>query len=472
MMKKIGALILAILMIAVVGLAGAEINGGNTVPAPKLADSNDIGVAGTWTAKDAQISQAKNINIVKEIVAFNPNATQVHAPVITYTYTVTPAEVTTQTVTDENNDHTSNTAVVAPVNAGVTTGLVVTGANASGTTVAGDAGNATSATATLVFDNTSKWNTAAAGETNTYNINLDFTNVSFTKAGVYRYQIAETISAASYDAVAMKDGDYDTVYLDVYVDGNLDIYGYVCMRENGSVTPSSNTKINGFVKGSAVDGSDKYYTYDLTLSKDVVNDTYGANNTAFPFTVFFNNPESYTSTFVIDQTAGTGSTGLNSSAATLTLAEGSVALSGVALVKDGNATEGTTAGDITIKGIPAGIDVDVYETNIANGVTYTVATSVTGGDAVTDNNVSWGTTPSSANAQGSSKKDYESTKATVNTTKIATTAAQSVAITNTLLLISPTGVVLRIAPYALMLAAGIVLVILAKTRRKAAVEEE
>lgn len=455
-MKKIGALLVALVMVLAIG---------TTAFAVDLEENGEEGVAGNWDNADVERVQADSVNIKKVIKAYNPNGTTVHAPVITYTYTVTPVTVTA-TVTDETTDHKSSTQVVVPVNAGLTEGLLIT----TKTDTTGTAGTATSASSSLEFTNTSTWTTALAGAENEYDINLNFSNVNFTKSGVYRYQITETVSP-DYEKAAMEDGAYDTVYLDVYVDGNFDIYGYVCMKGNDSVTDSTK-KINGFVDGSDGDGTDKYYTYDLTLSKDVVNDTYGANNTAFPFTVFFNNPESYTSTFVIDQTAGTGSTGLNSSAATLTLAEGSVALSGVALVKDGNATEGTTAGDITIKGIPAGIDVDVYETNIANGVTYTVATSVTGGDAVTDNNVSWGTTPSSANAQGSSKKDYESTKATVNTTKIATTAAQSVAITNTLLLISPTGVVLRIAPYALMLAAGIVLVILAKTRRKAAVEEE
>lgn len=473
-MKKFGALLLAILMVlSLTGVAGATnppTNNSNTSDAPTLGTGDILGESGTWETQDTPIQQDGNINIKKEIVAFNPNGTTVHAPVVTYTYTVKPATVGAETkVTDEATDHKSGTAVTAPVNSGLTTGLVVTGANAAGTEVAGSPGDDSEAVGTLVFDNTSTWTTAADGDANEYNINLDFTNVKFSQPGVYRYQIAETISANSYDAVAMKDGDFNTVYLDVYVDGSLSIYGYVCMRTNTSITPSGNTKINGFVNGGVdKDGTDKYYTYDLVLSKDVKNDTYAATNTTFPFSVIFTYPEDYTSTFTIKQTIGTGSTGLNSSAASLTGLP--TEWSGVVLVKDGDKTEGTTVGNITLTGIPAGVDVEVYETNTATGTTYTVSTSVTGGIAVIDNNVSSTSTTPAATAQ-TTKAAYESTKATVNTEKIATTVAQSVAITNELLLISPTGVVLRIAPYAMILAAGIALLLISR-RRTATVDED
>ena len=335
------------------------------------------------------------------------------------------------------------------MNAGITTGMTING---------GAAGTAASATGTLAFTNSTALTASSSGATNTYNVPFDFTNVAFPQPGVYRYEIVETLAdSKTYDDIAVEDGTTNSVYLDVYVDGNdansdgkLDIYGYVCMASNVSVTPST-TKTDGFV-GDGV-GADKYYTYDLTISKDVQNDTYAENNTAFPFTVIFNNTENYDTTFAIGETVGTGSTGFAPAA-------GAPTWSGVALVKDGGA--------ITYTGIPAGVDVDVYETNVATGVTYAVSTSVNGGAATTDNNVTWGTAPASAVAQ-TARAAYQSTKATVNTTKNTSVAAvQTVAITNTLLLISPTGYVDRFAPYALILGVGIFMLVFFVKRRKKA----
>ena len=138
------------------------------------------------------------------------------------------------------------------------------------------------------------------------------------------------------------------------------------------------------------------------------------------------------------------------------------AWSGVARVKEGGA--------ITYTGIPAGVDVDVYETNISTGVIYSVETSVNNGTPVLDASVTWGTTPANAVAQ-TNKKDYESTKATVDTTATtAVTAGQTLAITNTLVTISPTGITLRVAPYALMLGIGVLLLVYSR-KRKAKVED-
>ena len=121
---------------------------------------------------------------------------------------------------------------------------------------------------------------------------------------------------------------------------------------------------------------------------------------------------------------------------------------------------------ITYTGIPAGVDVDVYETNDMVGVTYMVVTFVNGVDAKADNNVSWGDAPSAAVPQNE-KEAYQSTKQSVDTEVYSKLASrQSIDIINTLLLISPTGVVLRFAPYVIMLGAAFVLIILGKRRRE------
>ncbi len=424
--KKVGALVLVLMLML-------------SLSVPAFAADFTNGVAGKWTAKDTEILQGATINIKKELLSYNASSTSVNAPVFSYTYMVTPASVSSLTVTDAASDHTANESVTAPVNAGITTGLKVNN---------GTAGTAASAVGALAFTNETALTTSSSGGSNLYDITLDFSGVTFTQPGVYRYQIEETLAdSATYDGIAIVDGGSNIRYLDVYVDGNLAIYGYVCMAANASVTTGT-TKSNGFM--AADNGADKYYTYDLTLSKDVVNDAYAESTHAYPFTVIFKNTESYTTTYKITETAASGSTGISPAAAAPTW-------SGVAKVKDG--------ANISYTGIPVGVDVDVYETNDATGVTYTVVTAVNGTTASTDAAVTSGTAPTSAVAQ-TTRAAYESTKAAVDTTKAtAVSAAQTVAITNTLILISPTGVALRVAPYALMLAAGIALLIISRRRK-------
>ena len=424
--KKIGALVLA----GVLAL-------GMSMTALAEADF-DSGKAGTWTERDTPIPQDKSINIKKELLSFNASSTSVYAPTFAYKYIVKPASVTDLKVTDEADKHNSGVSVEAPVKAGITAGLTVNG---------GTAGDAAEASGLLEFTNSNVLATTSTGGSNLYNVTLDFTGVTFEQPGVYRYEITEALNdTATYDGIAVEDGGSNVRYLDVYVDGSLNIYGYVCMAENASVT-SATAKTNGFVSDS--NGADKYYTYDLTLSKKVENDTYGKGH-AFPYTVIFNNTENYTTTFTITETASTGSTGINPTAAF------APTWSGVAKVKEG--------ADIVYTGIPSGVDVDVYETNDMTGVTYSVATSVNDGTPVVDNSVISGTAPTEASAQ-TTKADYQSTKATVDTTKIAAiAAAQTLAITNTLVIISPTGVALRFAPYAVLFVAGLALLFIFRRR--------
>lgn len=455
--KKIGAIVLAIVMIAMVGLAYAVEDFSNG----KAGEFSDYDSSNPDTTGDgSKAVKEKTINIKKQFISINASETTVNAPAFTYIYTVTPADAANLTVIDSPVKHASGTAVQVPVKAGNTERLVVTG------TSDGAPGDATSATGSLVFTNTTILTSSADGTdtgVNTYDIKLNFTNVAFQQAGIYRYKITESLAdSATYDGIAVKDGGSNIRYLDVYVDGAGQIYGYVCMSANSSVTPESTNKTNGFVEDTnhsgTNSGADYYYTYNLTLSKDVVNDNYGQNH-AFPFTVFFKNPENYTTTFAITESAGSGSTGF-----TPALSAGVPTWNDVVFVKKG--------ANIEYKGIPAGVDVDVYETNDMTGVTYSVSSVVNSGTPVTNANVSWGSVPSSAKEQTSAAA-YESQKVSVDTAKTTTVdSIQTIAITNTLVVISPTGVVLRVAPYLLMLAAGIALLAIFLVKRRKHHEEE
>ena len=64
-----------------------------------------------------------------------------------------------------------------------------------------------------------------------------------------------------------------------------------------------------------------------------------------------------------------------------------------------------------------------------------------------------------------SNYDTDNTVSSVEAT-IAATDAQAVTFTNNLDAISPTGIVMRYAPYALILVAGVVLLLISKKRRK------
>ena len=224
-------------------------------------------------------------------------------------------------------------------------------------------------------------------------------------------------------------------------------------------------KTTGFVSGksdsSTTVSADSYYTFNVTISKTVEGDPYGAATTAFPFTVLFTNDAVTKNVDVIGNVESATVTGwIDPAAGVLS------STNGVVNIKSG--------GVIKYIGIPCGTSVEVYETNVAEGVTYKVKTELTTNTTTTinDPSVSWGTAPSNAVTQamseGKKTNAYESTKATFTTTANADDDNDyTVAITNTLVTISPTGVTLRIAPYAIMLAAGVCMLIFSRRRRTA-----
>ena len=451
-MKKALALALAVLMMASLSVAvfadgEAELTGGEV---------------GGYTSPDSPKVQNKTLILKKELTAYNLDATQIQAPTISYTYAITAGDAGVN-VTDATSDHADGIgALKVPTKAGITEGVAITG--------------------TIEWTNAETLNADTDGEANYKDLKINFSNVVFTGPGIYRYVITETAPNYAASGVTATTGTH-TRYLDVYVKAadsftngsaadDWDIYGYVCMYENKAITPDGDTtttgamKTNGFVAGTndgTVIKADSYYTFNVTVSKTVVNDNYAKATHAFPFTVIFTNAAVTQSVDISSATTGTTPDGfIDPDPAALSVGD----TKGVVFIKDG--------ASVKYIGIPNGTSVEVYETNDMTGVIYQVTTTLTptGTAPNTDNSVSWGNAPTVAVAQAAEKEAFQSTKAT-----IATTAdkdddnAYAVAVTNRLLTISPTGVSLRVAPYALMLCAGLLLVFFSR-RRKAKAESE
>ena len=454
--KKALALALAVLMMASLSVAAfadgeAELTGGEV---------------GGFTSPDTPTVQNKTLILKKELTAYNADEAAINAPTISYTYAIA-AGAAGMNVTDAASDHVTGIgALTVPTKAGITAGVTLTGTAAN----------------TIAWTNTETLVAATNGAANYKDLKIDFSNVVFTGPGVYRYVITETAPDYAASGATETTGTH-VRYLDVYVKAadsftngsaaaDWDIYGYVCMYENEAITPDGDTtttgamKTNGFVSGTN-DGTeikaDSYYTFNVTVSKTVVNDNYAKATHAFPFTVIFTNAAVTQSVDISYKTTGTTPDGFIDPAAAA-LSAGNT--KGVVSIKDG--------ASVKYIGIPNGTSVEVYETNDMTGVIYHVATALTTNATVTttDNSVSWGDKPTAAQAQAATKAACESTKASIVTTADADDDnAYAVAATNTLLTISPTGVSLRVAPYALMLCAGLLLVFFSR-RRKANAESE
>ncbi|MCR4885346.1 MAG: hypothetical protein K5919_00330 [Clostridiales bacterium] len=489
-MKRIFAIVLALALVLSLSCTAFATE-------PTLASLNDNGVVGdTAFTTDKPTNQGKMVNIRKELTVFNPDESFVYGPAFTYTYTVTPGSAQ-KDITDATSQHASGLATSTKTLAGITTGVTVN---------SGTAGSATSATGTLAWTNADILDADDAGAANYKNVVIDFTNVVFTQPGVYRYVITETPAAddASYAAAGITEGSGNRVrYLDVYVMRSSDygkgangdpsetnragwwmIYGYVCFYNDTAIDAAdlSTTpiKTTGFVAGTS-DGNtavtaDQYHTYNLTVGKTLVGDD-TMNSHKFPFDVAWANPTgSASGTFqYIVETTGTAQVTKTDVAATTSINGTDVAahmtVGGANAVSTANKDGGPSiAHEATVKyiGIPQAAYATVTETNDVTGTTYTTTAKETiGSDSATDVEFTAASTAALSTDSKTATTDQDDTAVYAQATTVTADSNYAVQFTNKLAVISPTGIAFRIAPYALMLVAGVTLfIILAARRRK------
>ena len=451
-LRKIWALVLAVAMIALVGAAFASTNEADM--------EGESGVIGEFQAADTPDAAYTNyVLLYKEITAFNASGEDVCAPTIDYEYTIAPGTAGAS-VKDAGGTslHATGSAVEVQVKAGPT-GATISGSADGGTTyVAGK----------LQLSPSIDLDTSSAGTKNAFPLKVDLSGVTWTGAGVYRYVITETTTEATKNAAGIADGTItSTRYLDVYVKdktgGGYEVYGYVCFSnldaidgtDTDSVTAAGKTE--GFVATTGTDAqtADQYYTFDLTISKTLVGDA-AQNAHKFPFSVDFTNA-SVTAVIGLKQTTVEGG-GITATLPTAAAVSGlDVSTTNLKLANGAS---------VTYVGIPVGITdpttVKVYEENDVTGTIYTSSYTIDSGTASTAKSLTWSTP---------NNKSDEAELTTI-TENVTTNTAHTIAFTNTLELISPTGYVARFAPYALMLIGGIALLIVAKKHRRHAEEED
>lgn len=392
------------------------------------------------------VTDNNTLDIPKGII-LEGSLSSVYSPNIVFTYLAEAGAAAS--VTDANNI----TSVITP---GVLAGI----------TLGGDTDN-NNATGAVTFTSSEQ----AVGQI-TQNLTLTINPTAFPKPGVYRYKITDTTSEADLFAAGItRPAGYDKeFFLDVYIknnSGTQEVFGYVLMDKAEDPVNQSTDKSAGFIDPSnpgsgsgSGSGStpaiamDTYTTVDIQVTKQVTG-SMGDVNHDFPFTITLNN--NGLSYYGKEGSAPAVTDDLSATSISAALHSGEsyylVGLSPKATVSYTETNDTLDTYTLTVKDSAnanvkdnAATPADISGISIAANGTKTTSTL----------NVS--NYPTANSSSGTS-------------TAVAVTTASAVTFTNNLDEISPTGVVLRIAPFVFMLAAGAFLLFLSR-RRKSAAENE
>lgn len=271
----------------------------------------------------------------------------------------------------------------------------------------------TEATKTVTFSNADSWAGNNADKV-TKSVTFDFSGVVFNAPGIYRYMVTES-DGSDNNMNDFTSDSADVRYLDLYVkngDGEganaYTVYSYVLLKNESA---PDNTGKYGDGSSSKNEGyAATYATNELDITKLVSGTMANENSGAFDFTVVVDGLKANDKFGVKAATAeGYTETSVPAGATSVTIAN-------VKLGKDET---------YSIVGLPTGATVKVTE-NLSDGEGYTTTNTVN--DVV----------------------DADNNKKEANATIVKQETANEIEFTNTRNAVSPTGIVMNVAPYVLL----------------------
>ena len=234
---------------------------------------------------------------------------------------------------------------------------------------------------------------------------VDFSGVTFSEPGIYRYTLTKTASGADAPTGTETEGkasnNEDTKVIDVVVtdpgnsDGKLEVNTYISNGATGSTTKDSNYEdqfpktrsdltIAKNVSGAQA-AKDQYFKISVSLSGTVAGTKY---------TVDLTNADPTTEATVYDSTTHTNP-------ASITVPAGATTVSQDFYLKHGQS--------IVIKDITAGISYTIVE-DPTSSTGYTVAAAVTGDTTGVTNNAATDGTVSDTSLDSAATVTYTNTK--------------------------------------------------------------